>query len=44
MDIGRAQTIMASMDQMDAMQYVDMDTTGIVRLLYVRNPDKLKIR
>jgi RNA polymerase sigma-70 factor (ECF subfamily) len=30
--------------ELDAMQYVELDNSGISRLLYVRNPDKLKIR
>jgi RNA polymerase sigma-70 factor (ECF subfamily) len=30
--------------EIDGMQYCELDDNGIVRLLYVRNPDKLKIR
>lgn len=28
----------------DAVQYVDLDDAGIARLLFMRNPDKLKLR
>jgi RNA polymerase sigma-70 factor, ECF subfamily len=30
--------------ELDSMQYVELDDSRISRLLYVRNPDKLKIR
>ncbi|MBL7932443.1 MAG: RNA polymerase subunit sigma-24 [Bacteroidia bacterium] len=30
--------------ELDSMQYVESDENNITRLLYVRNPDKLKIR
>jgi RNA polymerase sigma-70 factor (ECF subfamily) len=30
--------------ELDSMQYVEVDNTKISRLLYVRNPDKLKVR
>jgi RNA polymerase sigma-70 factor (ECF subfamily) len=33
-----------STGELDSMQYVEPDDTTIMRLLYVRNPDKLKIR
>jgi len=33
-----------STGELDAMQYVEMEGTAITRLLYVRNPDKLKIQ
>ena len=31
-------------DELDSMQYIEMQDTEITRLLYVRTPDKLKIR
>lgn len=31
-------------EQLDSMQYVEMDAEEITKLLFVRNPDKLKIR
>lgn len=31
-------------EQLDSMQYVEMDGQEITKLLFVRNPDKLKIR
>lgn len=31
-------------EQLDSMQYVEMDEEEITKLLFVRNPDKLKIR
>jgi RNA polymerase sigma-70 factor, ECF subfamily len=36
--------IRKSNGELDSIQYVEPDTTGIARLLSVRNPDKLKIR
>lgn len=30
--------------EVDSMQYCEIDENGIARLLYVRNPDKLKVR
>lgn len=33
-----------STDEIDSMQYCEVDGEGIVRLLYVRNPDKLRVR
>lgn len=34
----------ASNGELDSVQYVEPDENGIVRLLFVRNPDKLKVR
>ncbi|MGV3612561.1 MAG: sigma factor [Fluviicola sp.] len=33
-----------TLDQLDSMQYVEVENEEISRLIYVRNPDKLKIR
>lgn len=30
--------------ELDSMQYIEIDDAGIKRILYVRNPDKLKVR